>query len=107
MINKIILGLYKSLPPKMRNGIGESLYLKPFRNVFLRSHGSYRETKVSIKRDYLMYTVNFYFFASYKVAAKAAKKGIENTILRNSISLIKKFKTKSLMGRYLDLGKWH
>lgn len=88
----------------MRNGIGESLYLKPFRNVFLRSHGSYRETKVLIKRDYLMYTVNFYFFASFKVAAKAAKNGIENTILRNSISLIKNLKTKKNDAVVLDVG---
>lgn len=88
MVNKIILGLYRILPPKMRNGIGQSQLLKPLRDIFLRSHGSYRETKIWVKRDYLGYIVNFHFFASIKVASKAAKSGIENTILRNTIKLI-------------------
>ncbi|SRX75614.1 FkbM family methyltransferase [Aequorivita antarctica] len=104
MINKIILGLYRTLPRKIRNGIGQSRLLKPVRDLFLRSHGRYRETKVLVKRDYLGYIINFYFFASLKVASKAAKSGIENTILRNSINLVKRLKTKENNAVVLDVG---
>lgn len=91
------------MPPKIRNGIGQSHLLKPLRDIFLRSQGSYRETKVLVKRDYLGYLVNFYFFASMKVASKAAKSGIENTILRNSIKLIN-FRTKENDSVVMDVG---
>lgn len=88
----------------MRNGIGQSRVLKPVRDIFLRSHGSYRETRVFVKRDYLGYMVNFYFHASMKVASKAEKSGIENTILRNSIDLVKRLKTKENNAVVLDVG---
>ncbi|MDP2762171.1 MAG: FkbM family methyltransferase [Sideroxyarcus sp.] len=104
MINKIILSLYQILPPKMRNGIGQSVFLKPIRDFFLRPKGSFRETKVLVNRDYLVYKVNFYFFASMKTASKAAKNGIENTLLRNSINLLKKHKSVENDAVILDVG---
>lgn len=104
MINKIILSLYQTLPPKIRNGIGQSVLLKPLRDFFLRSKGSFRETKVLVNRDYLDYKVNFYFFASMKIASKAAKSGIENTLLRNSINLLKEYKTVENDAVILDVG---
>ena len=104
MFNKITLGLYRILPPHWRNGMGRSPILKPLRNIFLRSKGSYREAKVPISRTYLEYNVNFHFFASLKVASKAEKSGIENTILRNVIHLIKKYKTNIDNAVVLDVG---
>ena len=104
MINKIILSLYQILPPEMRNGIGKSLLLKPLRDLFLRPKGSFREAKVLVNRNYLDYKVNFYFFASMKIASKAAKSGIENTLLRNSINLLKKHKSVENDVVILDVG---
>lgn len=104
MINKIILGLYSILPSKIRNGIGRSNLLGPLRDIFLRSQGSYRETKVLINRDYSGYVVNFYFFGSIKVASKAVQSGIENTILRNSIDLINRLKINKKDAVVFDVG---
>ncbi|WP_272855099.1 FkbM family methyltransferase [Aequorivita todarodis] len=47
--------------------------------------------------------VHFYFFASMKIASKATKSGIENTILRNSIQLIN-LRTKENDAVVLDVG---
>ena len=104
MINKIILSLYQTLPPKMRNAIGKSVLLKPLRDFFLRSKGSFRETKVLVNQDYLEYKVNFIFFASMKIASKAEKSGIENTLLRNSIHLLNKHKRVKDDAVILDVG---
>ncbi len=104
MINKIILSLYQILPPKMRNGIGKSVFLKPLRDFFLRPTGSFREAKILVNRDYLDYKVKFFFFASMKIASKAAMGGIENTLLRNSINLLKKHKSVENDAVILDVG---
>lgn len=104
MINKLIAKLYQVLPPKIRNSIGKSSLLKPLRDILLRSQGTFRETEVLVQRNYLNYFVNFHFFASIKTAAKAQKKGIENTILRNSINLFRDLKTAQNNAIIFDVG---
>src|SRR5690554_6604690 len=104
MINKVVLKLYTILSPQMRNRIGQSQVLKPLRDIILRSNGNYRESKVLVNRSYLEYKVEFNFIASLKVASKAKKSGIENTILRNSINLVKSYKTKENDAVVLDVG---
>jgi FkbM family methyltransferase len=86
--------IYKIFPISLRNKLGHSSFLKPLRDIILRSNGVYREVEVLVKREYFEYVVRFFFFASIKVASKAKNKGIENTILRNSIKLIEDIKTK-------------
>jgi len=81
---------YKLFPKGLRNKMGKSRMLKPFRDTFFRKKGTYREIKSNIKRQYLNYNVEFEIFASIQVALKAKERGIENTLLRYSIELLKK-----------------
>ncbi len=90
MMNKIIMKLYNVLPYTFHKKIGSSKILRPLRNAFLRNQGSYVETKVQIKRNYLEYPISFFLFTSLKMGAKAVKSGLENTILQNSIKLLNK-----------------
>lgn len=73
---------------KTKNQLGSSRFLKPIRDAFLRENGKYKETFVEIERDYLNYSTKFRYYASIKNALKAKNKGVENTILRNSIILL-------------------
>lgn len=104
MIENILHNLYKSVPFSMRKRIGSSQFLKPLRNALLRRNGSYKESKVLVKRKYFEYNMEFFFFASIKVASHAKNSGIENTILRNSIQLIKEYKSNENNAIVLDIG---
>ena len=104
MIKQLIFKLYRVLPRKMRNKIGRSFLLKPFRDIFLRHDGIYREFKVLVTKNYFDYHLKFYFFGSLKVASKAASTGIENTLLRNSLTLLEKFKAKEEDKVVFDVG---
>lgn len=88
MINKILLLTYKYIPIGFRNYVGRSRVVKPIRDLFLRPNGHFREMKVRVVRNYHNFPVEFDFYASVKVAAKAERRGIENTILRHSIKLL-------------------
>ena len=82
--------IYNLFPKSIRNKLGKSKILKPFRDTFFRRNGTYREIRSNIKRQYLNYNVEFGFFASLQVALKAKERGIENTLLRHSIELLQK-----------------
>lgn len=99
-----LLTLYNNLPPKFKNAWGKSSLLKPLRDVLLRTDGIYRETEVRVQQDYLDYKVDFKFFASFKTAAKASKHGIESTLLRNSIKLLKDKGIATDSAVILDIG---
>lgn len=88
-MKKVLFTLYKALPINLRNVLGSSTILKPIRSRILRADGVYKETEAFVRRDYSNYNISFNFFASFKIASKAEKHGIENTLLRNSIQLIK------------------
>lgn len=77
------------LSAKTKNRLGSNRFLKPIRDAILRRNGRYKETYVEIERKYLEYPTNFRYYASIKSALKAKHKGVENTILTNSILLIK------------------
>ena len=81
--------LYNLFPKRLKNKLGSSKILEPLRNSFFRSNGSYNEVQAKIKREYLKCIVEFNFYASIQVANKAKNKGIENTLLNNSIELLK------------------
>ena len=89
-MNKLRIAFYNLFSQRMKNKLGKSKVLKPFRDTFFRKKGTYREVKSKITRQYLNYNVEFNFFASIQVALKAKERGIENTLLRNSIDLLNK-----------------
>lgn len=104
MIKNLIVSIYNIVPFSIRQRIGQSNLLKPLRNYLLRNHGNYNEVKVIVKRAYSGYTMKFDFFASIKVASHAKNKGIENTILNNSILLMKEFNSKGNDAIVFDIG---
>ena len=81
--------IYGLFPKRLRKKVGRSKILTPLRNLFLRSNGSYKEVLTKIKREYSNYLVQFNFYASIQVANKAKNNGIENTLLNNSIAILK------------------
>lgn len=87
-MSKFIFKLYEILPKNIINGIGKSTLLKPLRDKFLRSDSGFKSMEVRVTREYSGYPVDFIFNASIKSAEKASNKGIENTLLRNSLSLL-------------------
>ncbi len=92
MIGKIVRILYGCIPIRLQKALGKSKMLRPIRNLILRPKGAFRKTSVWVNRNYLEYQVSFKFYASLKVALKAEQSGIENTLLRNAISLVKEHK---------------
>lgn len=87
-MSKFIYKLYEILPKDLINGLGKSSLLKPVRDKLLRSENNFKSIEVQVSRDYLNYHVEFTFNASIKTAEKAKNRGIENTLLRNSIKLL-------------------
>lgn len=88
-LEKLAFRLYEILPRRMVNVIGKSSLLKPIRDMVLRKGKTYREINVRIKREYLDYQVDFQFIAALKGAEKAKNKGVENTLLRDSLRLLR------------------
>ncbi len=81
--------LYDLFPKSIKKKLGRSKVLTPLRNSFFRTKGTYKEARVKISRNYLDELVQFNFYASIQIANKAKVKGIENTLLRNSLKLLK------------------
>ena len=96
--------IYNSVPPSWRKGLGRSKLLKPVRDLFFRSEGRYIESESFVSRSYPPYQVDFKFTASIQVAIKAEQKGVENTLLRHSMALVRKYKDKSTNAVVLDVG---
>lgn len=87
----MLVFIYNSIPKSVRNRLGKSKALKGLRDLFLKRNGVYKERTVVINRAYLKYNMSFKYTASIKDAARALKYGIENTMLRNSIELIRRY----------------
>lgn len=87
-MKKFIFKLYENLPKNVIDKFGKSSILKPLRDYALRENGQFRKMDVIVRRDYAGYKTEFNFNASIKIAEKAKSKGIENTLLRNSIKLL-------------------
>lgn len=104
MVGSIIRKLYGWIPKRIQKILGKSEILRPIRNLILRPQGVYRETSVWVNRNYLEYQVSFKFYASLKVASKAIQSGIENTLIRNAITLVQKHKELSNKAVIFDVG---
>lgn len=100
----MLVYLYNKIPKSIRYKIGKAKALKLLRDFIFRRDGVYRESTVNISRAYSDYDVNFKFVASIKDASKAYSKGVENTLLRNSISLLKKRQSDLNNITILDIG---
>lgn len=82
--------IYQRFPHRLRKKLGSIKWLKPIRDMLLRTDGTYREIAVLVEREYGGIQLSFKFFASIKVAVKAQKRGMENSLLRLSIDLVKR-----------------
>ena len=100
----MLVYFYNKVPKSVRHKVGKTKALKSFRDLIFRRKGVFRESTVTIKRSYLDYDVNFKFVASIKDAAKAYSKGVENTLLRHSITLLKKHNKDLKDIQILDIG---
>lgn len=90
-MKKLYEFISRMLSTKTKKQLGSNRFLKPLRDAFLRNNGRFKETFVEIDKNYLEYPTKFRYYASIKSALKAKNKGVENTILRNSILLLKQF----------------
>lgn len=87
-MKKFILLLYNYLPKTFIKKIGSSSALKGLRNFFLRKDSIAKNIIVKVKREYPPFSVSFKYCAPIRDAAKAKKRGVENTLLRNTIKLL-------------------
>lgn len=87
-MNKILVRLYSSVPNTIKQFVGKTSWFKNLRDLILKKNGQYREVSTVIKKSYESYDVEFEFFGSVQNVAKASKKGIENTVLKNTFKLI-------------------
>lgn len=103
-MKKIYEIISNMLSPKVKNQLGSNRVLKPLRDAVLRSNGKFKETFVDIEKNYFEYSAKFRYFASIKYALKAKNKGVENKILRNSISLLKQLNKTDDDCTIIDVG---
>ncbi|TPV33841.1 FkbM family methyltransferase [Paucihalobacter ruber] len=88
-MNPFVVTLYNSIPASLKKRLGQSARLKWLRTLLLQSNKTYKTSTVQVSRLYGAQQVVFKFTAPVKVAARALQRGIENTLLNNSISLFK------------------
>ncbi|MCF1191219.1 FkbM family methyltransferase [Mangrovimonas sp. AS39] len=88
MIKKFYL-LYKQLlPNSVKRILGKSIILKPIRDAFLRERGVFKLHYVDIHKTFPPFNASFRFYASLKYAINAEKKGVETTLLNQSMALL-------------------
>lgn len=100
----MLVYFYNKIPKSIRHKVGKTKALKLFRDLVFRRNGIYKESTVSINKSYLAFEVNFKFVASIKDASKAYSGGIENGLLRNSMTLLKKHNQNLDDVLILDIG---
>lgn len=100
MISRILKFVYKKLPTSFIKILGRSSLLKPLRNYFLQDGKSKRLLTVKTKWG----EQTFFYTGDFKSAIKAERKGIENSLLRLSIKLVRELKKKENNAIVLDVG---
>ena len=104
MLNRVLIKIYHVVPSSVKRSLGQSKLLKPLRDALLRRKTSYVEALGQIQSNYGNYPVDFWFYSNIQNVAKAQKKGIESTLLNNSITLINKHKGCQNDCFVLDIG---
>jgi FkbM family methyltransferase len=102
-MKEIIAKLYEITPKHLLRKLSGKKKMRFLKNVLLRNKNGYKIIPVTINRNYHSYNVSFVFFAPIKIAIKAKKRGIENTLLRHSFELLSKYKPESNLNIY-DVG---
>ena len=100
----MLVRLYSLIPKNVKNYLGKLSYLRFFRDIFLKQHGTYREVNSLIEKIYGKYTVKFKFYGAVKDVSKAVKRGIESKLLLNSIKLHEEFFNNSQEIVVFDIG---
>ena len=103
-MNSFLVKIYDIIPYGLKVKIGQSKWLKILRRNLLYTSKGFKTAKVLVERTYGSHKVNFQFVASIKMASKAKRIGIENTVLRNSFSLVEKYKLNQTDLTVLDVG---
>ena len=103
-MNNLLVRVYRYIPKSLQKKIGQSSLLRGFRQHLLYTKMSFKTAKVFIKRSYGNYDLGFYFVASIKIASKAQKEGIENTLLHNTFKLVQRYKPNRTDLTVLDVG---
>ncbi len=98
MLEIILKNIYRYLPKHLVKMLGGSLILTKLRNKVLREKGKPLTITEKIKWG----TGTFLFKAPIEMAVKAKKRGIENTLLRTSIKIIKDFNKDNV--NIIDVG---
>nr|WP_277926318.1 FkbM family methyltransferase [Aestuariivivens sediminicola] len=96
--------IYNKVPAAIKRFLGKSNIAKGLVNALNKPNGVYRIVKVNIERRYQQYLVRFSFYAPLKEASKALKKGVETTLLNNTIKLCKFYKSNQHNLTVLDIG---
>ena len=86
-MNRLLVNIYGLVPKTLKQSLGQSKIFKGLRQKLLYSKNGFKTAKVLVNRAYGNHLVSFNFVASIKIASKAKHVGIENTVLRNSLSL--------------------
>ncbi|RZN83102.1 MAG: FkbM family methyltransferase [Winogradskyella sp.] len=103
-MNSLLVKIYDIIPKNLRLKIGQSKWLKGLRKRLLYDSKGFKTVQVLVNRTYGNYKVNFQFVASIKMASKAKRLGIENTVLRNSFSLVESYMPNRNDLTVLDVG---
>lgn len=104
ILNSNLIYLYKILPKDFKKRLGKSKRLKQLRKRLLYHNNNFNVTAVNVNREYADYSINFKFYAAIKIASTAKYNGIENTVLRNSFILIKRYKPNQVNLNVIDIG---
>jgi FkbM family methyltransferase len=103
-MKQLLIKIYRITPNWLRDYIGKITWLRGFRDIFLKQHGTYREVNTNITKSYEKHDVDFEFYASIKYAAKASRKGIENTLLTNSFKILNTYTAHNNNCTIFDIG---
>lgn len=100
MITRLLKLIYSVAPRQVIHFFGRSLLLKPIRDRLLRNGNSRRVLTVKSRWG----DAEFLYTADIKSAIKAEQRGIESTLLRLSIELVRELKGKNSNAVVLDIG---
>jgi len=103
-MNSLLVKIYDIIPKGLRLKLGQSKWLKGLRRQLLYDSEGFKTAQVLVERTYGTHKVKFQFIASIKMASKAKRIGIENTVLRNSFTLVEKYKPNRTDLAVLDVG---
>lgn len=87
-MKRLYVWMNRVLPTSLKNLIGRSSIFRPLRDFILRSNGYFKTEFADIKRHYPPFEVSFRFYASLKYALNAKDKGVETSLLKQSIQLL-------------------